>query len=323
MPTKKVTPSKKVFPAKKVSSSKVTSKKVSPSKVSPAKAKKAKKPKRVYTPEEKAATRRKIKMRLADAGLIATLAGASLITDIYYKYTRARRAELEFQRYINGIRIMNLARNQGIPLPQIDPRRDTQNVHDTDVNKQSKDLYDKYKVPTKEEITNGIAEIKSEFSKDKDIIFVVDEILRRHRDHHKIERLNKTEKECLVIVWMNVKNDKDKKKFFVDSLKDCKTGPMIVCQTGVVNRIVVSMVIDNPELIPKNFTVELSNELQNLAIKIRNEVMANTDLNDDTKKTKVYREQLNKQAFEQYEKLIKDNKKLEKLLAPLLEACCD
>lgn len=51
--------------------------------------------------------------------------------------------------------------------------------------------------------------------------------------------------------------------------------------------------------------------------------MANTDLNDDTKKTKVYREELNKQAIKEYKDLIKDNKKLQEVLAPLLEACCE
>lgn len=203
---------------------------------------------------------------------------------------------------------------------------DVQNVHDRQVNQQSIQIYNRYPVPREDRIHLALNAIRRAFINDNRIINVLDQIIERNRGeirNRQIMGLNKTELQCLVIVWINVATNLDKKNYFAQMLRDCLDGRNIVCQTGVVNRIVVALIVDNPDAIPRNFRLEFQNELQNLAIRIRNQVMNNNNLQTDEQRTNEFQTILRRQAYEDYaENTNITRPELNQILEPLLEACC-
>jgi hypothetical protein len=201
-------------------------------------------------------------------------------------------------------------------------RDDRQNVHDTHVNDISANIYKKLNTPTLQEINNGMIDMYNEFRLNAKIIKVLDLIQQRNRDGNKISKIQKSELECLVAVWLKVKNNNDKKQYFIQMLEECLVDRNhIYCQIGVVNRLVTALVIDNPDAIPKNLKNELNYELQNLAIRVRKEVMADTTLTTDEQKTDAYKKILFDTARKDYAYLNDGNMLLE-ALRPLTEACC-
>lgn len=202
------------------------------------------------------------------------------------------------------------------------------NVHDNQVNEQSIQIYNRHNnIPNDDTINKCIAGLRRKFINDNTIITVLNQIMERNNipavRNRLIGRLNKTELQCLTIVTLNVINKPDKMNYLAQMLRDCLDGRRIVCEIGVVNRIVVALVIDNPDAIPRNFRAELANELQNLAIRIRNNVMNNVDLHTDEQRTNEFRNQLTLQTNEIYGNNVNFNRQqLNEILEPLLEACC-
>jgi len=270
-------------------------------------------------------------LALLGSVLVGTVTAASVLLAISHRYSRIQR-EIAYQRFLNNnARPLTAAPRraffnelpQPIPLGRIQaPRPDTQNVHDSQVNNLSKKIYKRLSVPPKDQIPALIEEIRREFHGNTKITKVIDEIVRRHRDSNTIIGLKLTELQCLAAVWVNVKNNNDKKRYFQQSLEDClDTLGFIVCQTGVINRIVVATVIDKPEDIPRNFTTELGNEITRIAIRVREAVLANQELRTDEIRTREYQRKLREEVNTAYKDIIKSDE-LEQVLLPFLDACC-
>lgn len=165
---------------------------------------------------------------------------------------------------------------------------DRQNVHDRQVNQQSIDIYNRYPIPRNETVHNAINQMRRMFRNDRIVLTIINRIVERNHGGifaNPIAGLNRTELQCLTTVFTNVVDNEDKKNYFSQMLRDCAGDYNgLVCQTGVVNRIVVALLVDNPDAIPRNFRLEFANELQNLAIRIRNQVLENDNLQTDEEK---------------------------------------
>jgi hypothetical protein len=201
-----------------------------------------------------------------------------------------------------------------------------ENVHDRQVNQQSIDIYNRYPIPRQETVENSINEMRRVFRNDRIVTNVINNIVRRNQGDggRPIMALHRTELQCLTTVFTNVVDNEDKLNYFAQMLRDCVGNyEGLVCQTGVVNRIVVALLIDNPDAIPRNFRLEFANELQNLAIRVRNQVLANNNLQTDEQRTTEFQNILRRQAYADYA----ENRNitiatLDEILEPLLEACC-
>lgn len=151
---------------------------------------------------------------------------------------------------------------------------DTQNVHDTLVNKYTKNAFSELPVLMYSDL-NLIENILKEAPK-KDI-HVITEVLNKIKDRNSnITNLgSNNEIEILDRVWQHSKTNENIKNELFNQIKDSYENGYTVCPTGFVNRIVSCIHVENPELLPKTKDI-VKREMLNTATFIMNQIQ---DLN--------------------------------------------
>lgn len=136
---------------------------------------------------------------------------------------------------------------------------DDQNVHDTFVQKDINNIYDRlnnkksYSVAsTYNNIDITLKEI-NEYANDTQIENIILKIKERNSF---ISNLNANEIDILNNIWNKAKHHKNDniKRDLILQLKDCKSDKYdnLYCPTGVTSRIISSLSIENPEEMPKD-----------------------------------------------------------------------
>lgn len=147
---------------------------------------------------------------------------------------------------------------------------DTQNVHDTLVNKYTKNAFSElpglmYKDPNL--IENILKEVPK---KDFDVIT---EVLNKIKDRNSnITNLgSNNELEVLDRVWQHSKTNENIKNELFNQIKDSYENGYTVCPTGFVNRIVSCIHVESPNLMPKTKDI-VKQEMLNTASFIMNQI---------------------------------------------------
>lgn len=203
---------------------------------------------------------RKYNRELRERGLISTAQHATENLDNYL---------------INEILGNNLV-NQPIHIqnPQFREYRDTQNVHDTNIQKQLKDTYNVVKDISKEpnRIFSELSVLQLAETLGKNVEKLKRIMTRiKSRNSSVINYNDHNEWNILQNTW-KAGNDNVREQI-INNLLDCEENGSVVCPTGTTSRIVESVFIDSPENMPK--TKEMySEEMFSKASAIRKELEA-------------------------------------------------
>lgn len=126
-------------------------------------------------------------------------------------------------------------------LMDLDQGVDHQNVHDSFVQNYVKQIYTN--TNTYNHQRNDTIDLGPE----------VNDIINKIRTRNAfISNLNDYEYNILLSAYDKAKTNENIKENLIWQLKDCKQGDGIYCPTGVTSRIVSSLAIENPEMLPKD-----------------------------------------------------------------------
>lgn len=189
---------------------------------------------------------------------------------------------------------------KGVEIPNID----YQNVHEPYVNKYIRKIFNdvsKYENKLQQkEIVDRAPEDKK-----KQISTILDCINKRNSTLTNLDEAN----EVTVInsIWEKAKNNENIKSMFYTQLLDSYENGHLVCPSGVVNRVISSISIENPEKFPK--TKDMINmEILQTASKIRN----------DTKEDENFKEILMTKLQKDYENIL-TTEEIEQIISPWID----
>lgn len=185
------------------------------------------------------------------------------------------------------------------------PNIDYQNVHDPYVNKYIRKLFNdvsKYETQLQTgEIIDGAPEDKKK---------TVGEILECIRERNStLTNLNDVNEVTVInSVWQKAKSNENIKNMFYTQLIDSYENGHIVCPSGVVNRVVSSISVENPEEFPK--TKEMINmEILQKASKVRNDIKEDED----------FKQVLMAKLAEDYKNILSKDE-LQKIVSPWIDS---
>lgn len=151
------------------------------------------------------------------------------------------------------------------------PEIDTQNVHDTFVQKSTRKSFSEInsKDSSSEEIQDTIREMIIE-SKSYDDSETIEKVITNiQKRNSNITNLESTELQVLCSVWEAAKKDQCIKDYLMIQIKDCVSEYSgIVCPTGVVTRLTSTLFINDPSKFPKTKEI-INQEMLGSAAKLR------------------------------------------------------
>jgi hypothetical protein len=158
------------------------------------------------------------------------------------------------------------------PLVDI-PNVDYQNVHESYVGKFARNVFGDPENINEDEIDEFLNEIKDDLKNSsndtrKKIIKILNDIKKRNATITNLG--NSTELSVLKKVWNAGDNDINIRNNMYIQLLDCIEHGSLVCPTGVVNRLVFSLSINDPEKFPKTKEM-INNEILHTASVLREE----------------------------------------------------
>ena len=195
------------------------------------------------------------------------------------------------------------------------PELDKQNVHDSFVNKYIRKIYDNCNHI--QYTTNITDEIKA-ITDNQNIHKVLNELTIRNAD---ITNLGDTcELDVLASIWNVAKNNDNIKDMFLTQLSDCvNETDNVVCPTGIVNRLTISLIVEDPDLFPKTESM-INDEILQTASVIRSELELNPlyiELNDESQNSE-FKNKLMNRITNDYQGIIEVDK-LEKIIEPWID----
>jgi hypothetical protein len=151
------------------------------------------------------------------------------------------------------------------PIPNV---VDTQNVHDTNIQKQLKSRYKDLSVDNQNIWFDEKDIISHAFNSKKDIS-TLDNIIQKIKNRNSSVTNFNSDNEYTVLknTWMSG-NDNVKDQI-INNLLDCEEDEILVCPTGTTSRIIESTYIDNPEDMPKTKDMFMTEMLSKASL-IRN-----------------------------------------------------
>ncbi|MGL5936555.1 MAG: hypothetical protein ACRCZI_13155 [Cetobacterium sp.] len=179
--------------------------------------------------------------------------------------------------------------------PQI-RHADSQNVHDTDVNKGIRNIMDTVEIKKCDDTDRIIEKVKSYWLKknptkrweDSSVNKVLRKIVERNSEITNVG--NYKELEILNAILCEAEKRSGESEEIIkdmllvqidDALEKRDYGDHVQCPTGFVNRIITSLVAENPEDHPKTRDI-YEEELLNVAAKVRNDLEQSDDYNNLT-----------------------------------------
>ena len=184
------------------------------------------------------------------------------------------------------------------------PEIDKQNVHDSTVQKFVRNgFHDTPDAETAKNESSFVGDIKRWYD-DVDINIVLNKIVSRNSI---ISNLNgKSELQVLATVWKHTESDDEGMRDYLGvQIRDCIEDDNVVCPTGVVTRLVSSMYINNPELLPKTKQM-IDQEMMQTASTLRTELETSeeyTSLEEDQKR-EMFKDQLIEILNENYRNVL-------------------
>ena len=149
------------------------------------------------------------------------------------------------------------------------PEIDNQNVHDSTVQQYIRNGF--HNIPdsgTTKDDSSCIGDIKRWYD-NVEINVVLNKIQSRNGT---ISNLNgKSELQVLATVWEQSEGNENMREYLGVQLRDCLENDNVVCPTGIVNRVVSSLNINNPELMPKTRGI-IDQEMMQSASVLRDEL---------------------------------------------------
>jgi hypothetical protein len=220
--------------------------------------------------------------------------------------TRGNRGE----RYINPLEMYII--NEIIPVNGRETRDevrrpviDTQNVHDTYVQKQLKSTYKTVKNDAgcnyfdEKDILNHASNLKKDT---KNLGNIIKQIKDRNSSVTNFDSDN--EYTILKNTWMS--GNENVKEQIINNLLDCEEDKILVCPTGTTSRIIESTYIDNPENMPKTkdmFTTEMLSK----ASLIRNTLDSSISHLTDEEQSTILKRNIIKSYKNDYKNILSDN----------------
>lgn len=141
---------------------------------------------------------------------------------------------------------------------------DKQNVHERHVNKYIRKIFNQVNTDENDLDFKQIIRDAPQ-GKQQEIANILQEIKKRNAVITNLD--NSNELSVLSSVWDKAKNNENIKDMMYQQLLDSKENGNIVCPTGVVNRLVSSLVVEDPSSFPKTKEM-ISNEILQKASKL-------------------------------------------------------
>lgn len=154
--------------------------------------------------------------------------------------------------------------NGTVDIPEVDK----QNTHDSIVQRVIRDGYSGVEKGDLGSFNKISKDIKRASRNNQKVGQVLDRIKSRNANITNLS--GDSEKQVLVNIWEQVKDNPDSVKFFISNLKDCVENEDVVCPTGVVTRIVSTVYLDTPEQFPRTKEI-IKQEMLQTAAKLRND----------------------------------------------------
>jgi hypothetical protein len=202
------------------------------------------------------------------------------------------------------------------------PEANSQNVHDTGVNKYIRDIYRDRQPVYNDNIVNEIKRylMGNDISDEKrnDIEFVLDKIQKRNG---KVSNIDRNELDVLATVWNEAKSNDNIRDMLLTQIADTKKEDHddIVCVTGFVNRISTALVVETPEKFPRTNNM-LNAEMLQTASVIRNGLEKNLQYtnSDEATQTSMFKEEFYKKVETDYAGIL-DKKEIDDMIKPWID----
>lgn len=210
---------------------------------------------------------------------------------------------------------------------------DSQNVHDTEVNKAVRKIFDsvKIKTPERSEIDVLIRAINSyadsrngeigTFDKDN-IKRVLDDVSKRNGS---VYNVNAKEMDILATVWDEAckkespESSRNIKDMLLTQLSDTFDKGNTLCPSGFANRVATALIVETPEHFPKTKKIIDAEMLESAAF-VRKELESDDEYNkiDDTAQTEMFKTKLNEKLLADYEGILTADD-IQKSIAPWID----
>lgn len=201
---------------------------------------------------------------------------------------------------------------------------DTQNVHDTGVNRYIRNIFrdipiihDSYGNVVKE-IKEYIKNHDMENEKYTNIEFVLDKISKRNSTIH---NLNGRELDILATIWDKAKSNDNIRDMLFTQILDTKKSDCddIYCPTGFVNRISIALVVETPELYPKTNNV-INSEMMQTASNIRTKLESDPIYmsSTDEKQLDMFKKEFYKKIEADYNGIL-DKEQIDQMVDPWID----
>jgi hypothetical protein len=187
------------------------------------------------------------------------------------------------------------------PLPEME---DTQNVHDTNIQKQLKSRYKDLAVDN-QNIWFNENDIISHASKSKKDISTLDNIIQKIKNRNSSVTNFNSDNEYTVLknTWMSG-NDNVKDQI-INNLLDCEEDKILVCPTGTTSRIIESTYIDNPEDMPKTKNMFMTEMLSKASL-IRNTLESSISHLEEDEQSEILKKNIIKEYNTDYKDILSE-----------------
>lgn len=143
-----------------------------------------------------------------------------------------------------------IERPEQVPPTPLINRIDSQNVHDSLVQSGVKDIHKNIKKNVIQENLKDYKVYNDITTQFPEMSSILEKIYKRNS---KISNIDKREVDVIKDVWMASLDDPNIKEYFILQLKDCVSDSgHLHCPTGVVTRLTSSLMINDPENMPKD-----------------------------------------------------------------------
>jgi hypothetical protein len=188
------------------------------------------------------------------------------------------------------------------PIPNV---VDTQNVHDTNIQKQLKSRYKDLSVDNQNILFNENDIISHAFNSKKDISTLSNIIQEIKNRNSSVTNFNSdNEYTVLKNTWMSG-NDNVKDQI-INNLLDCEEDEILVCPTGTTSRIIESTYIDNPEDMPKTKDMFMTEMLSKASL-IRNTLESSISHLDEYEQSEILKRNIIKSYNTDYKDILSED----------------